>query len=447
MFYDVGTGRGVPTQEAMNTQPTLRGWLALTKVHALTNVPAPRNWMERLRRLSIGSLYLGSVLYQVSQLSIAIVLPQIRDSLGATPAQQGLILAGFPLGVGVFALLSGVWIRRWGPTWTVIVGLFTLGVGETASAFAFSAATLVAARMLAGAGVGIYFPATVALLAANTPEARRTTAVGLLVSLGLAVGGSLEFLGGALVGARFGWQVVLGSTGLLSLGGAALTYVALRRAPLILTPYRSSLDRALIGTTLRMGSVWGLAIALLGALNAGFTAAAFLAAYVTSQHASWGILYAGLVGAMALALTLPGGFLGGWVSERGVDRRVVLAGLGIPSAVLVLLVPSSNPYSLAGIFAAEGLLLGAVLAVLFSMPSHIPEMSGLRVPVVVGVIDGTRILFSATFAFAFGVVVGLWGYSLAWTVTALVALGCIPFLVVVPPNRSPPRPHRPVSMS
>jgi len=393
----------------------------------------------------MGTLCFESVLYQVTQLGIAIVLPQIRTAFHATPAQQGLILAGFPLGVGAFALLSGLFVQRWGSTRTVIAGLVVLGVGATVSAFAFSPASLFGARLIAGAGAGIYFPVTVGLLAANTPEPRRARRVGLLVSLGLAIGGSVGFLGGALVGPRFGWQVLLGGLGLVALGGAAVSVIAFRRAPLSLAPLQPSRDRALVAPTLRMVSVWALTLAPLGVLNAGFTAAGFLAAYVTSQHASWGLVYVGVVGATALALTLPGGFLGAWVSERGIDRRIVLAVFAVGSGALFALIPWADQYAFAALLATAGLLLGAVLAILFSMPSHIPEMAGPRVPIVVGTIDGTRILFSAGFAVVFGTVVGLSGYSSAWILTAILGLGCIPAIALVPLNRSPanPRPTSP----
>jgi predicted MFS family arabinose efflux permease len=407
---------------------------------------ASRPSREPSRRLSFGTLYLGSILYQVSLVGIAIVLPQIGSSLIATPSQQGMILAGFPLGFGSFAFLSGFWVRRYGPTRTIFSGLVVLGLGGVASAAAFSPATLFAARLLGGLGAGTYFPVIIGLLAANTPEHRRATNVGLLVSLGLAIGGAAEILGGAIVAPRFGWQVVLGGTGVVVLVGAFLTASALHRAPLSLAPLQPSLDPALLGPTLRMVSVWALTIALLGVVNAGFTSIGFLAAYVSSQHPSWGIMYVGAVLAAALALTLPGGLLGGWASERGVDRRVVLTAFAVCSGVLFLLIPWANEYSLAAILAALGLLMGAVLAVLFSMPSHIPEMGGVRVPIVVGVLDGTRILFSATFALVFGVVVGLSGYSTAWTLTAIIGLGCIPAIALVPPNRAGEGRARPVSM-
>src|SRR5208282_2793507 len=103
-----------------------------------------------------------------------------------------------------------------------VLGFVVLGAGATISALAFSPVSLFGARFLAGAGAGIYFPVSVGLLAANTSPERRATRVGLLVSLGLAVGGSIGFLGGALVGARFGWEILLGGLGLVGLLGAAL---------------------------------------------------------------------------------------------------------------------------------------------------------------------------------------------------------------------------------
>lgn len=392
--------------------------------------------MAPLRRLTVVSLFLGSVLYQVVQLSISIVLPMIRSNLGASPGQLGLIVAGFPLGVGVFAFLSGVWVARVGPTRTVVAGLAILAVGAFLCAVTPTAPTLFAARLVAGAGVGTYFPVMVGLLAANTPEPRRAIAVGLLISVGLVVGGPIGFLGGAFGVTRFGWRVVLGGMGLVALLVALVAVWAFIRQPLSLPSTSRELEPASIGRTLRNPRVWALTLALLGVINAGFTAVAFLPTYIVSAHPGWGLAFSGWVVSGALVLTLPGGLIGGWVAERGRDRRVVLAAFGGPATALFFLIPFANELEFAVVIALAGLLLGAALAILFSMPSHIREMSGANLPSVVGTIDGTRILFSSTYAVAFGVMVGLSGYPIVWSVTSALGLALLPFLAFVPATRS-----------
>ena len=392
--------------------------------------------MAPLRRLTVVSLFLGSVLYQVVQLSISIVLPKIQSDFGASPGQLGLIVAGFPLGVGVFAFLSGVWVSRLGPTRTVVAGLVVLSVGAFLCALTPSAPTLFVARLVAGAGVGTYFPVTVGLLAANTPESRRAIAVGLLVSVGLVVGGPIGFLGGAFGVTRFGWRVVLGGMGLVAVLVALVAMWSFLRQPLSLASSSRVPEPTPIFRTLRNPRVWALNFALLGTLNAGFTAVAFLPTYIVSAHSGWGLEFAGTVVSVALVLTLPGGLLGGWAAERGRDRRVVLAAFGAPAAVLFFLIPYSGEPGFAVVVAVAGLLLGAVLAILFSMPSHIPEMSGAQLPTVVGTIDGTRILFSSAYAVVFGVIVGLSGYPIVWALTSALGLAFLPALVFVPANRS-----------
>jgi len=400
--------------------------------------------MAQLRTLTLLSLFLGSVLYQLVQLSISIVLPLIRTDLGASTGELGLIVAGFPLGVGVFALLSGVWVRRLGPTRTVIAGMITLGAGALFCGIAPSVPTLFAARLVAGAGVGTYFPVTVGLLAANMPESRRAIAVGLLVSVGFVVGGPIGYVGGAFGVTRFGWHVVLGGGGIVALAVALVAVAAFRRQPLSLPSLSRDPEFPEVGRTLRDPKVWSLNLALLGVLNAGFTAVAFLPTYVVSTHPSWGLPFAGTVVSAALVLTLPGGLLGGWVGERGWDRRAVLAGFGAPATMLFFLVPYASELEFGLIIAFAGLLLGAALALLFAMPSHIPEMSGQRLPTIVGTIDGTRILFSSAYAVVFGVIAGLSGYPAVWGLTSVLGLAFLPALAFVPASRAGGSPATPM---
>lgn len=84
---------------------------------------------------------MGSVLYRMVPLRIAVVLPQIWNVLDASPSQLGRLVAGFPLGVGVLSVFAGVWVRRLDPRSAIVKDRSFFSAGGLLSAAAGSVPT------------------------------------------------------------------------------------------------------------------------------------------------------------------------------------------------------------------------------------------------------------------------------------------------------------------
>jgi MFS family permease len=137
-------------------------------------------------------------------------------------------------------------------------------------------------------------------------------------------------------------------------------------------------------------------------------------------------------------VSFPGGPLGGWMGERGHDRRIVLGLFAAAAGGLVLLIPLLNQAWLVVDFIFLGLLDGMVFAILYLIPAYIPESRGHGVALGIAVVNSLQVLLGSVIAVAFGYLAVLGGYPLAWEFAGVLSLVLLPLLVWVIPNRASP---------
>ena len=381
-------------------------------------------------------LFVGGITYQVSYTGLAIVLPLAGRELEATPMGLGLILAGFPLGLALFSVPAGAIAHRFSARTTIQLGLAVLGGAGLLSAASTSPYELVGFRVAAGAGASLFWVPAVGLLSQYYLAQHRAVVIGLFVTCGIALGGTIGLVGGEILGAAFGWRFVLiaGAMGAVVVG--LVCTAALPGDPARSVPDEAVLTRQAVGATLRSRSTWGLALGLVGASSAAFVAIGFVSSYFLAEHPSWGLAGAATVAAAGFLLSVPGGVAGGWLSERGADRRWVGAAFVAPFGALFFLIPFASEYVLVGLYAMLGFLYGGILAIWFTMPSHLTGEDRRRVSVDVGLINTTHLFANAGFAVAFAIVVARSGYPLAWEAFALLAWLALPALLLITPNRA-----------
>ena len=392
------------------------------------------------------ALIAGGIFYQVSFSNLAIVLPAASASLHLSGASRGIAVAAFALGAAALFIPSGFLSVRFGTRRTLLIGLVMAGVAGVFSALSRDLSELALLRAVGGAGCALFYAPAVGLLAAQYPAPRRTLVIGLFASLSIAVGATIGFLAGAYIDLAFGWRVVLATGGAGTLATAAACVVLVPSQPGFADTGGTSADLAQrqrrLGEVLRSGMVWGLALGIAGFTTAAFLAPAFLSAYVTAVHPSWGIVYAGTVAPIAFVASVPGALAGGRWSEAGTDRRTLLGMIVILFGGLFLLIPLANEIELALLFAVLGFLFGAGLAIALTMPSFLPTTTGERTPLAVGVLESSTGFVRFGGSIAFSAIQLSAGYSWSWGVAGLLALGTTPLLLIVPPNRQAPRPER-----
>jgi len=240
-----------------------------------------------LRAWTIALTAIGSMMAALDTLVVASALDTIRHDLGASVEQLEWTVNAYNLSFAVLLVTAAALGDRFGRRRMYAAGLMLFAVASAACALAPSAGSLIAFRVLQGAGAAFILPLGLTLLTVAFPPERRGAAIGMFSAVtGVAVAlGPL--VGGAVVdGIAWEWIFWLNVP------------IGLAAAPLVLTKLRESrgsdtgLDfpgLALI-TAAALGIVWGLvrssaagwgSAEVLGALAAGL---GLLAAFVAWER-------------------------------------------------------------------------------------------------------------------------------------------------------------------
>lgn len=210
----------------------------MSSSHAVPARPAPP-------RLLLPVVLLGIFVMPISITGAAIALPDISRELGSDPATLQGVVNGFNIALTVSTLLWGQIGNRIGLRRTFVIGLATVVLGATGSAFADSLVLLDVARVVTGIGAAAIATGGTSIISHAYDGARRAHAFALLgtvVGIGLAAGPTLC---GLLV-TGLGWRGVFGvvaAVATLVLAAAALGSVpALSAAPAVGAPRRGRLD-------------------------------------------------------------------------------------------------------------------------------------------------------------------------------------------------------------
>ncbi|MFZ1024489.1 MAG: MFS transporter [Thermoplasmata archaeon] len=407
-----------------------------------TTVPSDARTLSSHARLTseqwgtIVAVFAGGFVLQIVWTNAELLLPLIQASFHASTPDVAWVVAGYPIGYALLALPGSVLTLHWGHRRTAITGLVILGVSCVLSALSGSVFELIVWRFAGGAGAGLFFAPTAALLSETLPEHMRARLLGLYASSGLGIGGALGFIEGTLLGPPLGWPFVFFLTAGIC-GATLLLAIVFLPPPVALEstlPDRSVRQRA--GRVLRSRWLWGLTAGFAGLVIAASLAIAYVSTYVIRVHPGWGIGYAGALGSISLFFTIPGSLLGSRLSEGGSDRRTLSVVLGILFAPIILLLPFLDQAVLVVDYVLGGLIVGAILPLLFAMPSNFRETEGGNTSVAIGVIETSQVLLQGGAAVLFGfLVVGL-GFTSAWVIFGLVALAPLPALMLVPANRA-----------
>jgi MFS transporter, ACS family, D-galactonate transporter len=181
----------------------------------MTNTPSH----DVPRRLNGVLFLLGASVFinYIDRANLSVAAPLIKDELGLTPSQLGILLSAFFWTYAGMQLFAGWLVDRFEVKWVFAIG-FALWSGATAVTGILHAFTaLLVIRVILGIGESVAYPAYSKIFANHFVENQRGFA-NSIVGAGQSLGPALGILfGGALI-ARFGWRpffIVLGLTSLL----------------------------------------------------------------------------------------------------------------------------------------------------------------------------------------------------------------------------------------
>lgn len=270
----------------------------------------------------------------------------VRDEQGGKDVAVGVVVAAIAVAAVIFRPIAGRLADRHGYRTIMLAGAAACALAGAAYAVGVNVPTLVAIRILHGAGEGAVYTAGAAWLVTLSPPERRGRVVGLY---------GIHMWLGITLGALLG-TVVLRTT---SYGGVWVFCVVTALAGLLLVAAKERPEQA--PATGRAAVFPATALAPGVALSLAALGYAALSAFVALHLADKGISN-GIAAFNAFGFTYVGVrlFLGGWPDRFGAAR--VAFGSALVEAVGLALVAVANNLVVA---VAGGLVMGAGLSLLF----------------------------------------------------------------------------------
>lgn len=181
----------------------------------------------------IGTVGLAHFTSHMLQLVFAPLFPAMRDGLGVSFTELGLLLTVFYGASGLGQIAAGVMVDRFGAHRILIGGVVLHAVGVGAMAFMPGYAWMLPFAVVAGLGNAVYHPADLSILSHRVRPNLLGRAFAFHVIAG-AAGFALSPLLSALVGTAYGWRtslMVMGAGGLVVAAVLAASSAAIRTLP------------------------------------------------------------------------------------------------------------------------------------------------------------------------------------------------------------------------
>ena len=386
------------------------------------------------RMLVTSILIMTGILSYLPTFMVASMLPVIGSSLNVGIEELALILAAQVAGLAVLQVPAGILALRLGSRSTYLLGVFLCGLSYVAVALSRSVVGVQLGVFGGGSGEAIILGTSLSLLSSCYSEGKRGPLVGILWGCSNGIGGTIGLPLGITLALTYGWPVAIGMCGTLLLIFAVFALIVLRNFSVQSPVKRSGKSVGL--RIVRSRAIWGLAIGMAGFVELSYVVITFLAQYFHDAHPLWNLSSAGIITGLAIAFTMPGALIGGWLAERGQDRRMILFFASLAFSCLFLTLPFLTPATLWILFAIEGLLAGIGYAVMYLMPSYLRESEGEGVTLGVGIIGTFTFLATGAYEAIFGTLVLAVGYTATWLISSGIAILLLPFLFLVTPNRA-----------
>jgi NNP family nitrate/nitrite transporter-like MFS transporter len=364
----------------------------------------------------------------------AIVGIRIKQELGLSEAEFGL-LVGTPVLTGSIArILLGIWTERYGGR---LVYTLTM-LAAAAATFLLSYATTYAEMLIAGLGIGLAggsFAVGIAYVSPFFPPEKQGTALGIFGAGN--VGAAVTKLAAPFVLIAWGWQAVAEIWALVLAVMAIVFWFTTTDDP----AFRVRRDRGVASKSLlqefaplKNVQVWRFSLYYFFAFGGFVALSLWLPRYLVGAY-GFNLEVAGMV---AAAYSIPGSVFrafGGILSDKKGARSVMYAMLAVSAvATLVLSLPAATATSPAfGITPAVFIVVIFVLGFFMSLgkaavfkhiPAYYPEsigavggvvgmmggLGGFVLPIVFGLLKDITGLWSSCFLLLFAIV----AISLVW---------------------------------
>ena len=204
-------------------------------------------------------LFLSVFINYIDRSNLSIAAPLLKDELGISASQLGLLLSAFFWTYSSCQIFSGWLVDRFDVKWVFAAGFFLWSAATAVTGLVHSLLLLMVVRVVLGVGESVAYPGYSKILAVHCPEGRRGFANSIIAS-GLALGPAFGLLFGGTLVAHYGWRPFF-----IGLGSVSLLWLApwLKWMPAV--EKSAALDHASspgMREIVRQRSAWGTWIAL-----------------------------------------------------------------------------------------------------------------------------------------------------------------------------------------
>ncbi|MFB3778000.1 MAG: MFS transporter [Bryobacteraceae bacterium] len=372
-------------------------------------------------------LVLSIAINYIDRGNLSIAAPLLKDELGISASQLGILLSAFFWTYATFQIVSGWLLDRFDVNWVLAAGFLVWSVATAATGLVRGFALLLALRLVLGIGESVVYPCFSKILASRFEEQQRGLA-NSLIDAGGKCGPALGTLAGGVLMARFGWRPFFIVLGLGSLLWLPMWIRWMPRGPGLVT--RGPQEPPGIGRILALRSAWATFVGLFCSNYLWYFLLTWLPFYlVRERHFSMDSM--AKVGALAYLTSAVSTTITGWLSDRAiaagstptrVRKTCTGAGLGFatvivavavvpnPTAAMVFLMLACASYGMyaSSHWAITQTLAGPAAAGKWSgLQNFLANLAGVVAPALTGyVVDRTGQFF---WAFAVAAVVVLIG--------------------------------------
>lgn len=283
--------------------------------------------VRRVQATSLALLVVSGAISYVDRATLSIANPLIREDLGFSIAEMGMLLSAFLWAYAFFQLPTGALVDRLRARRLLTLGLVVWSGAQILGAVVGSFGQFFAARLLLGCGEAPQFPTGTRVVRDWFNRRHRGSATGIFISastLGTAIAAPLL----TVLMVTFGWRWMFAIMGLAGFIVAAIWF-GLYRDPreVKLTPAEHAYltegetDAAAVPITLRdwrqlfrSPTTWGMILSSFGAIYTLWIFTAWLPSYLEiERHMS--IRQTGWWTALPFACGVLGSLSGGWVGD------------------------------------------------------------------------------------------------------------------------------------
>jgi MFS transporter, ACS family, D-galactonate transporter len=343
--------------------------------------------MRKMRWVVVLLCFLAIAINYVDRANLAVAAPQIEKALHIGPAEMGLVMSGFFWTYALMQMPFGWFVDKVGARIALPLAVGWWSVFTALTAATTSVFGMFGCRLALGVGEAGAYPSCTKLVAQWFKPAQRAFATSIYDS-GSRVGSALSIPVVAFIISEFGWEasfVVTGGIGLVWVLGWLVIYRnpskgdltrGVNEAPAVSTPAR---DKSITWLSLfRYRTLWGM---MLGFFCLNFVIYFFITWFPSYlvQTRGFSLKSLGTMGMIPALMSIPGGWLGGVVSDGLYkhgwsltrSRKTCMAGGMLLSSVITLSVFTTDTYVMLGIFGIAYGSLAFAAASIWSLPADV----------------------------------------------------------------------------